>query len=35
LNAGGLELPDGKPAIAHQCFVSRQLLVGLLEQAKL
>ena len=35
LDACGLELPEGKPAIADQRFVGRQLRVGLLEQAEL
>src|SRR5262249_54938736 len=34
-DACGLELPEGKPAIADQRFVGRQLLVGLLEEAEL
>ncbi len=35
LDAGGLELPEGKPASADQRVGGRQLLVGLLEQAEL
>jgi hypothetical protein len=35
LDPGGLELPQGKPAIADQRFIGRQLRVGPLEQAEL